>query len=90
MLKNKIYWANFEDLTDFIQPFKPGAASSVVERKELQGAVQNETLIGRRAWARGSYTSITQAGSGRVPFLYGMTGVYQAGYLPRADPGISR
>ena len=32
------------------------AASNRADRKELQGAVQNERLTGRKGWEQGSYT----------------------------------
>ena len=56
------------------------AASDLVDRKELRGAVQNERLIGRREQGQGSCT--------RQKNRLVMAMVYQAHYLTSADQVI--
>lgn len=55
---------------------------NLADRKELRGAVQNESPMGRREREQ---SGKKQSGSGKVTSLLGMAGVRQADSPPSAD-----
>ena len=53
--KTKFNWVHCKDPTGFLQWFMNQWAFHLADRKELQGAVQSERLVGRRAQEQGNY-----------------------------------
>lgn len=63
------------------------AAYQLADSKELWRAIQND--IYRQKWAGQKVASKEWIVSGKVPFLWRKSGVYQAGYFTNADQVVS-
>ena len=79
VLVKKIKWVSFKDIVGFIQWFMNWAASALVDRKELWGAIQNKRLIKRK-----SRDQKVILGKKRLVMVV----VFQAHYLTSADQVI--
>ena len=80
VLVKKIKWVSFKDIIGFIQWFMNWAASGLVDRKELWGAIQNKRLIKRESRDQ----KVILDKKNRLVMVV----VFQAHYLTSADQVI--